>query len=339
MDFDGINSEFLETKTGVPQGSILGPLLFIIYMNDVSYASNLFNFILYADDTTLSTTLNVNSSIDDVTETINRELQKICVWLQVNELSLNVDKSKLMIFHHSNKKVNKPHLLMNDIPITQVSSFNFLGLTIDEKLSWNEHITKISTKISRVIGILNKLKHQLPLNVKITMYNSLILPHINFGILLWGFKLSKIDKLQKKAVRCISCSKYNAHSEPILKTLKLLKIQDIFTTAKLKFYYKYIHNDLPTRLLSFQFIPLNELNDYNTSQCDKLFINRVNKVIAKQSLIFDIPIVVNQTDSNIIEKIHTHSLQGFTFYIKNNFLNNYQYSCNRNNCYVCQNNQ
>lgn len=114
---------------------------------------------------------------------------------------------------------------------------------------------------------------------------------------------------------------------------------DIFTTAKLKFYYKYIHNDLPTRLLSFQFIPLNELNDYNTSQCDKLFINRVNKVIAKQSLIFDIPIVVNQTDSNIIEKIHTHSLQGFTFYIKNNFLNNYQYSCNRNNCYVCQNNQ
>ena len=116
------------------------------------------------------------------------------------------------------------------------------------------------------------------------------------------------------------------------------KIQDIFTSAKLKFYYKFIHNDLPLRLLSFQFIPINEINNYNNRHCDNLFINRVNKIFAKQSLNYDIPVTVNHTDKNVIRKIHTHSLQGFSLYIKNIFLNNYEQSCNIYNCYVCQNN-
>ena len=244
-----------------------------------------------------------------------------------------------MIFRHKNKQVNIPNLIMNNIPITQVTTFNFLGLTIDDKLSWKEHIAKISIKISRAIGVLNKLKYQLPLNIKMTMYNSIILPHINFGILVWGFKHPKIEKLQKKAIRCIGCSKYNAHTEPIMKELKLLRIKDILKISKLKFYYRYVNNSLPTRSLSFPFIPTSEINDYNTNHINKLFINRVNKSFAQQSLTFDIPKLINQTESCIIEKIHTHSLQGFSRYVKNKLLSNYQHGYNIYNCYVCQNNQ
>ena len=335
VELEGTNSDLLEIKTGVPQGSILGPLLFIIYVNDISNASNLFKFILYADDTTLTTTLNLD--IDNFDELINRELYKISDWLKVNELSLNVDKSKFMIFHHANKRFIKPKLKIDNVSVSQVNSFNFLGLTLDENLLWNEHITKISSKISRTIGIINKLKHLLPLNIKVTMYNSLILPYINFGILLWGFKCSNIEKLQKKAIRCITCSRYNAHTEPLFKDLKLLKISDIFTLAKLKFYYKYVNANLPVRLLSFSFIPLNVIYNHSARNCNKLFMNRVKSVFGKQSLTYDIPTVINETDANIIEKIYTHSFHGYSLYIKNRFLSKYQYVCNRLNCYICQN--
>ena len=96
VDFIGIKSNTLDTKTDVPQGSILGPLLFINFINDFSKSSNLFDFIIYADDTSLSSSLN---AFDTDTENINRELENINIWLDINILSLNANKSKFMIFH------------------------------------------------------------------------------------------------------------------------------------------------------------------------------------------------------------------------------------------------
>ena len=87
--------------------------------------------------------------------------------------------------------------------------------------------------------VMNRLKRYLPQNILPTIYNSLILPHINYSILVWGFKSSRIYKLQKRAVRMISCSKYNAHTEPLFKSLNLLKVEDIFKIKTLKFYHKY----------------------------------------------------------------------------------------------------
>ncbi len=119
--------------------------------------------------------------------------------------------------------------MIDNIKIDRVHEFNFLGLTMNGNLNWKSHINKLSDKVSKCIGILNKLKHFLPLTTKVLLYSSLILSHLNFAILVWGYECEGIIKLQTIAIRIRSLRKYNAHTEPIVKTLKLLKVKDILT--------------------------------------------------------------------------------------------------------------
>ena len=208
----------------------------------------LFDFILYADDTSLTTTVElvVKENTANIQDCINSELDKISIWLKLNKLSLNIPKTKYMIFHTVNKRIPKLTLEIENTTIEQVSEFNFLGITLDEHVKWNKHIDKIANKISRNMGIINSMKHFLPIGTKTLIYNSLIVSHINYGLMLWGYSCGRIEKLQKKVVRIISLSKYNAHTEPILKHLKLLKISDILKLQTLKLYYKFKHELLPT---------------------------------------------------------------------------------------------
>ena len=152
-----------------------------------------------------------------------------------------------MIFHHTPRNIKNmiPQLNLNEVIIKRVIDFNFLGLTIDQHLTWNGHVQKISNKISRSLGIMCKLKQFLPQNILRFLYKSLILPHLQYCVLSRGFKSDRLFKLQKRAVRIIACSKYNVHTEPLLKSLNLLKIEDIMKTKALKLYYRHKRNELP----------------------------------------------------------------------------------------------
>ena len=141
-----------------------------------------------------------------------------------------------MIFHKPKKKIPPLQLQIDDTIIERVQEFNFLGLILNENLNWKSHTDSIANKVSKCVGILNKLKYFLPLNIKILIYSSLVLSHLNFGILAWGYQCDRVIKLQKKAVRILSLSKYNAHTEPIFESLKLLKVKDILKLQELKFY-------------------------------------------------------------------------------------------------------
>ena len=206
VEMDGFRSDMLNITTGVPQGSILGPLLFIIYVNDMHSISDKFNFIAYADDTTLTSPLltftrGVNCNIDTISSEMNREIKKITDWSAVNKLSLNASKTKFMVFHYYQKVIadkNVPQLKIGSIDIERVKEFNFLGLSINENLTWSSHAKKISNKISRIIGIMNRLKRFLPLSALKLMYFSLINSHLQFCVATWGFDHSRINKLQKR---------------------------------------------------------------------------------------------------------------------------------------------
>ena len=156
------------------------------------------------------------------------------------------------MFHSPKKKIQEiqPKLVINDINIEQVKDFNFFGITIEEHLNLKLHIDKISKKISRATGIMNKLKQQLPTFILKILYDSLIQCHINYGILAWGFNITNIFKLQKKSIRVITKVKYNVHTDPLFKNHDILKAQDIFKLNILKFYYNYKHHELPAFFLS-----------------------------------------------------------------------------------------
>ncbi len=339
VEIDDVKSSELILKTGVPQGSILGPLLFIIYINDIAQASKIFDFIIYADDTTLSGALKIilkdSKNKLSVEMVINKELEKISDWLNINRLSLNVKKTKYMIFHTPQRKVNSLHITISNTTIDRVTQFDFLGLTINENLTWNDHINKLSNKISRSLGILNKLKHILPIKAKTLIYSSLILSHLNFGILAWGHTCERITKLQKKCVRTITASKYNAHTEPIFKELNILKIEDIFKLQVLKFYFKYKNGSLPQYLQSLPLQHNRDIHSQNTRTCNDIHQTITKHEYAKKCIRNSLPKIVNDTPKCITDKVETHSLQGFAKYAKNYILKSYKDICCIERCYIC----
>ena len=166
-------------------------------MNDIEEASAFFNCILFADDSTFLNSMNTDLTIVH-SNVINDELAKIHDWLAINRLSLNIKKTKFMIFHTINKRIFIPKIKIAGIDIERVHNFNFLGLTINENLSWKDHIEKIANKVSKIFGIINKLKHYLPLYILKQMYFCLIQSQFNYSILAWGYDLTRLTKLQKK---------------------------------------------------------------------------------------------------------------------------------------------
>ncbi len=146
---------------------------------------------------------------------INNELEKIRSWLKTNNLSLNVKKTKYMIFYTAQRKVNTLNLKINNTIIERVTQLDCLGISLNENLSWKDHIKKISNRISQILGILNKLKHSLPITAKTLIYSSLIRFHLTFIILVSCHTCERFTKFLKKCIRTIITSKYNAHTEPI----------------------------------------------------------------------------------------------------------------------------
>ena len=170
---------------------------------------------MYADDTTLYFNLEDFNSVT-MNDDINSCLDKINVWLKLNKLTVNVSKTKFIIFH-KRRDVPDLNLSLNNINIESVSHFTFLGIILDTALSWKYHTNMIAIKISKVIGILHKLKYIFPKNILLKIYKSLILPHLNYSLLLWGVHLQDISVLQKKAIRVVTNNTYKSHTEPIFK--------------------------------------------------------------------------------------------------------------------------
>jgi len=244
VQFNSTNSNLLNIRNGVPQGSVLGPLLFIIYINDLPKSSTIFDFLMYADDTTLYCCIDKINPIHRE-QILNDELEKVNYWLTSNKLSINVAKTKYMLFYKSPKCVPNLNIHINNNVVLRVNSFNFLGLHLSSNITWSTHVDTISKKISRVIGLLHKMKYVLPPNILLSLYNSLILPHINYCLLSWGQKHDAILLLQKRAMRSIFSAEYHSHTEPLFKICKSLRVEEIYKTRLLVFYHKLVHNELP----------------------------------------------------------------------------------------------
>ena len=168
---DGVKSNFQEMTCGVPQGSVLGPLLFLIYVNDIINSSDILRFSLFADDTVV--VLSHKNAQYTLISLVNLELRKLISWFQSNKLLLNQDKTKYILFHLRNMRVppNLDPISIGDSVLQGVQSLSFLGVTIDENLNWKAHIKSVSLKISRSVGVLSKIINIVPDNVLVMIYN------------------------------------------------------------------------------------------------------------------------------------------------------------------------
>ena len=198
--FNNSESSVMSISCGVPQGSILGPLLFLIYVNDIKSVIKFGTPVLFADDTNI---LYFDKILSDISNKINKELIEVSAWFIANKLSVNTDKTKFMLFHP--KRRHPPlhiNITIEDKQIEEVASIKFLGVKLQENLSWKCHIDTIANKIVKVVGILNRLKHQLPEVTLLLIYTTLIQSHISYAISVWGGSpqcdIKRIHILQKK---------------------------------------------------------------------------------------------------------------------------------------------
>ena len=198
------DSELLPMTCGVPQGSILGPLLFLIYVNDLALVSKHAATILFADDTNV---IYKGKTYEEIKRCIDLDLPNISKWFKANKLALNETKTNYLIFHPRHKKPP------DDFTITRLTYTKFLGVLIQENLEWNHHINYVSTKVSKATGLLSKLKHFLPKYALLTIYNSLCLSHLSYAITVWGSArpctLKRPVTLHKKGIRHVCNAKYN----------------------------------------------------------------------------------------------------------------------------------
>jgi hypothetical protein len=325
-----VNSNLSEPATiniSVLQGTILGPLLFLCYINDLPLATDLLTF-LFADDTTC---LDSDSHLPTLIDRVNTELQKLSNWFRSNKMAVNTSKTKFIIFHSKGKPVNiAPNSIIfnsNEIglpnnpdlltPIDRIysknpnkkdRSFKLLGVLLDENLTFNDNTDLLCNKLAKSSFILNQAKTFLTPNALKTLYFSLVHSHLLYCINIMSCtsqtNLDRITKLQKKAIRIISNASRTAHTEQLFRNLGILSFDKLILQNRLHFMHSIINNYCPESFLNIFHTNSDRNNGHRLRNFNDLILPQHRIELFKKMPLYTLPLAWNNL--NIAIKAQTN---------------------------------
>lgn len=293
-------SSLVDVNMGVPQGSILGPLLFLVYMNDLANVSN--NLKLFADDTNIFECGKTQLELETQGNLI---LTKISDWMISNKLTINLDKSCYTIFYGNKNRTYDITIKINDHVLKRTRCTKYLGILIDENLNWSEHIDSLYYKLLKYVGIFYKIKHFLTTADLVKIYYGLIYPHILYGIEIYANTyssyLQKLNVLNNKLLRVIQNANMKTPLAQLYKNVNVLPIQKLHVFNIMLITHKVIYNksSLPNVFHNY-FTPTRQIHSYNsrTNNCN-LYIISVSNERGKRNLKFKAPHLWNHLSYDI----------------------------------------
>ena len=254
-------------KSGIPQGSIIGPLMFILFINDIQFYCDKVQVNMYADDTTLYSS---SDSITDIQTMLNYELQNISKWCHYNNMVINSEKTKCMLIG-SNNRLSNVDTSMFDVNIDGnnielVKCQKLLGVHVDSSLTWKDHVNYLRGILNNRINLLRHLRKHVPLFARKLFYNSYILPHMDYCNLIWGRNSKSVQdvmcKYQKKAARLILNADFMTPSSQMFSKLMWLPFNKRLEYYECILIYKSL-NGLSPEYITDMFQNVNTVHKYN----------------------------------------------------------------------------
>ena len=320
---NGTKSDTKAVTYGVPQGSVLGPLLFLIYTNDlVNCISPINKLRLFADDSNVFIS---KSSPQDLKDEMRSTLIKLFNWFKANKLSVNSQKTSYTIFSNNYRKL--PDFLnsitINNTTIKRTSSTKYLGIILDEKLKWDDHIASLQKSLMKISNSLKIIKHYIPEKNKILLFNAYISSKIQYGIELYGRAnsslLNKIQVRQNRSLKILFNKDFLTPTNLLHNEIHVLKVNDQYKLNILKFVYKHQNNLLP-EIFCNQFVHNNKIHYHDTRQSNNLHLHHHITTLGNKQIRYQGPNLWNKIPSEIK---NTSSLKVFTKKVKQILLSSY----------------
>lgn len=310
-----IVSKERNNDVGVPQGSILGPLLFILYINDLELSIKCCNFHIFADDTILFI---AGENLDQLIFALNEEMKSVEEWLKTNKLKINSKKTKLMIVSSSYKYLEDYRkgikVKVENTEIELVDHHKYLGFVIDSQLTCKEHIDYIAKKIARKLGVLNRCGRYLSWSTKMTVFNSIVLPHFYYSatIIYLASKsdVERLQKLQNWAMRImLGCTRYTKIVD-MLKTMQWLNVGDFAKLQSMIFVHKIKLKILP-EYLQESLTTFEQTHHYETRNKQNFILPHINKSSTQKSIFFKGLVDYNKLPNDLkeIENINNFKIK------------------------------